>query len=193
MDILLATEIWGRTPHVDALANSLHPFAGRVMVADPYDGRDPCFPNETSAYAAYLEHCGHEEYARRVTLAAAEAAEPVFLVGFSAGAGAVWTAICTENLPVAGACCFYGSAIRNLSDTTPNAPVDLIFPDQEDHFDVAALADVLAAKPLTRCHRAGAGHGFMNPLSANYSPAEHRFWMDWLISKASRHARRLLP
>ena len=189
MDILLATEIWGRTPHADALAHSLRPFAARVLVIDPYDGLDPGFPDEASAYAAYVERCGHEAYARRVILAAAGAAGPIFLAGCSAGAGAVWAAVCTENLPLAGACCFYGSVIRNMAERTPLAPVDLIFPDREDHFDVAALMAALAAKPLARCHRAEAGHGFMNPLSANYSPSEQRLWTDWLMRRAARLAR----
>ncbi|EGB15616.1 hypothetical protein DND132_2413 [Pseudodesulfovibrio mercurii] len=184
MDILLATEIWGRTPHVDELADRLRPHARRIAVADPYDGRDPHFPDEDTAYAAYLDRGGLEPYARRVLDLVNTAARPTLLVGFSAGAGAAWAAVCTRGTPLLHACCFYGSAIRTMTHMTPRAPVDLIFPNAEPHFDVAALAATLAANPLVTCHRAEAGHGFMNPLSANHDQPARRHWTDWLVRLA---------
>lgn len=184
MEIILATEIWGRTPHTDTLADLLRPHTDRVTVADPFDGRDPRFVSEEQAYAAYLDHGGLAPYARRVTDLAREVASPVLLIGFSAGAGAAWAAACTKGVPILRACCFYGSAIRTMADRAPRAPVDLIFPDHEPHFDVDALADALKARPLASCHRADAGHGFMNPLSANYDETASRRWTDWLVRLA---------
>jgi dienelactone hydrolase len=189
MEIILATEIWGRTPHTDALADRLRPYADRVTVADPFDGCDPRFASEEQAYAAYLDHGGLEPYARRVTDLAREAAHPALLIGFSAGAGAAWAAVCTRGLPILRACCFYGSAIRTMTDRVPSAPVDLIFPDAEPHFDVDELATTLQAIPLTSCHRAEAGHGFMNPLSANYDETASRHWTDWLLRLAGEPGR----
>ena len=181
MHILIATEIWGRTPHTDGLAQSLCPAEGRVTVVDPYDGADPGFRDEDEAYAAFLDRCGHEEYGRRVRRALLEIAEPVFLAGFSAGAGAVWSAACARDTGRAvHAACFYGSAIRTMTGLTPRIPVDLIFPDHEPHFDVIRLADELAGKPLARCHVIPQAHGFMNPLSANHDVAAARHWTDWL-------------
>ncbi|MEZ7198619.1 dienelactone hydrolase family protein [Pseudodesulfovibrio karagichevae] len=184
MEIILATEIWGRTPHTDVLAALLRPHADRVTVADPYDGRDPHFSSEEQAYAAYLDHGGLTPYARRVKALAKQAARPVLLIGFSAGAGAAWAAVCTQGLPLLRACCFYGSAIRTMADRTPLAPVDLIFPDHEPHFDVDELAATLQAEPLVTCRRADAGHGFMNPLSENYDETASRRWTDWLARLA---------
>ncbi|WP_338668930.1 dienelactone hydrolase family protein [Pseudodesulfovibrio methanolicus] len=189
MEIILATEIWGRTPHIDALAGRLRPHADRVTVADPFDGRDPHFATEEQAYAAYLDHGGLEPYARRVTDLVREAARPVLLIGFSAGAGAAWAAACTPGVPLRRACCFYGSAIRTMADRAPLAPVDLIFPDREPHFDVDALAAALRAKPLVTCRRADAGHGFMNPLSENYDEAAGRRWTAWLVRLAEASSR----
>jgi dienelactone hydrolase len=181
VEIILATEIWGRTPYTDALADLLRPHADRVTVADPFDGRDPRFASEEQAYAAYLDHGGLEPYAKRVTALAREASHRVLLIGFSAGAGAAWAAACTQGVPILHACCFYGSAIRTMADRAPLSPVDLIFPDHEPHFDVDELAATLQTTPLTTCHRAEAGHGFMNPLSANYDETASRHWTDWLV------------
>ncbi|MGE4421533.1 MAG: dienelactone hydrolase [Pseudodesulfovibrio sp.] len=189
MEIILATEIWGRTPRTDALAALLRPHARRVAVADPFDGRDPHFASEEQAYAAYLDRGGLEPYARRVTDMAREAAHPVLLIGFSAGAGAAWAAACTKGLPLLRACCFYGSAIRTMADRTPLVPVDLIFPDHEPHFDVDALAAALETRPLVTCRRADAGHGFMNPLSENHDETASRLWTDWLVRLAEASSR----
>ena len=189
MEIILATEIWGRTPHTDALADRLRPHAEKVTVTDPYDGRDPHFSSEEQAYAAYLDHGGLEPHARRITALALEGSHPAFLIGFSAGAGAVWATACTEDVPILHTCCFYGSAIRTMADRTPFSPVDLIFPDSEPHFDVNALAAELEDKPLTTCHRADAGHGFMNPLSRNHDETANRHWTDWLVRLADELGR----
>ena len=184
MEIILATEIWGRTPHIDALSARLRPHARRVTVADPFDGHDPRFSSEEEAHAAYLDRGGLEPYARRIKALVAATAPPVLLMGFSAGAGAVWVAACTEDTPIIHACCFYGSPIRTMADRTPRVPIDLIFPDHEPHFDVDELANTLTAKPLVTCHRANAGHGFMNPLSANHDETASRHWTDWLVRLA---------
>ena len=191
MEIILATEIWGRTPHTDALADLLRPHAGKVTVTDPFDGRDPHFTTEEQAYAAYLGRGGLDPYARRVTDLAREATHPALLIGFSAGAGAVWAAVCAQGVPMLRACCFYGSSIRTMADRVPTAPVDLIFPDSEPHFDVNALAAELETKPLATCHRADAGHGFMNPLSANHDETATRLWTDWLVRLADELNRQI--
>lgn len=181
MHTLLATEIWGRTPYVEALAQLLLPFAGHVTIVDPYAGTDPGFQNEDEAYAAYLEQCGHREYGRRVQQILHRAREPIFLVGFSAGAAAVWSAICTRDTANAKyAACFYGSGIRTMADQIPRVPVDLVFPEHEPHFDVAALASLLSQMPLAQCHMVPEEHGFMNPQSAGYDEAAARHWTAWL-------------
>ena len=181
MHILIATEIWGRTPHVDALAQTLRKGRHDSLIVDPYDGLDPAFGSEDEAYAAYIEHCGHAAYARRVSQALHGLDGPVVLIGFSAGAGAVWATVCMDTpAPVVQAACFYGSAIRTMADKVPAVPVDLIFPAHESHFDVGELAARLQTKPHVTCHMTSEGHGFMNPLSAYHSADATSHWTRWL-------------
>jgi dienelactone hydrolase len=191
LEIILATEIWGRTAHVDNLAETLRPLVRKVNVIDPFDGIDPQFSEEKEAYATYIDQCGHAKYARRVSSLLNRATHPVFLVGFSAGAGAAWAAVCQKASPAIRACCFYGSAIRDMADLTPHAPVDLIFPNRETHFDVTELIRTLKGKPLVQCHQAEAGHGFMNPLSALHDKAASRFWTNWLTERITALTREL--
>ena len=184
MHVLIATEIWGRTPHIEKLAGTLESAADAVTVIDPYSGTDPGFRDEDQAYAAFLELCGHEKYARRVRQALHKAVQPVFLAGFSAGAGAVWSAVCAQDTGHARyAACFYGSGIRTMTERVPRVPVDMIFPGHEPHFDVLALADTLREKPLIRCRMVPQGHGFMNPLSVRYDKEAARHWTAWLQQK----------
>ncbi|QGY40561.1 dienelactone hydrolase [Pseudodesulfovibrio cashew] len=185
MRIMLVTEIWGRTPHVERLAAGLGHAANRVSIIDPYGGYDPAFPSEEAAYDTFIGRCGHAAYAERVSEALAEADSPVCLVGFSAGAGAVWAAVCGDNAGRAcGAIGVYGSAIRSMTDLDPKVPIELIFPEIEPHFDVAALVRSLRGKPNVSCRTVPQGHGFMNPLSVNYDEAACEQWAAWIAQRA---------
>lgn len=181
MLIILVTEIWGRTPHVDLMAETLGRISNVVEVVDPYNGTDQQFANEEEAYSSFITRCGHDEYARRVSHVVSRATEPVFLVGFSAGAGAVWATACEKATPnVQSAICFYGSSIRTMLDAVPSVPVEIISPEHEPHFDVQGMLHTLRDKPMTQCHTVPYGHGFMNPLSANYNNEGYTFWLKWI-------------
>jgi len=181
MHAIIATEIWGRTSHVEAMAARLGPLADGIIIVDPYDGQDPGFTSEEQAYACFKEVCGHSRFAEQVGRTLFEQNGPVVLLGFSAGAGAVWAAVTQEKAENAkGAICFYGSSIRNMLELQPKVPVDLIFPEHEPHFDVRATIDALGKKPLATCHTSPHGHGFMNPLSPSYDARAYETWMDWI-------------
>lgn len=188
MHIIFATEIWGRNPHVDAMAAYFEDIASKVTVVDPYDGTDPAFGSEEDAYARYEAECGHEKYAQRVLEALQQSTEPTCLVGFSAGAGAVWSAVCAENVGAAkGAVCFYGSHIHNMMDYVPKVPVDLVFTENEPKFDVETVARSLQDIPLAQCYITPFEHGFMNPLSENYHQEAHGFWLQWIKDQIVSH------
>lgn len=185
MHIILATEIWGRTPHMNALAERLRPCAAAVVVVDPYDGADPDFGSEQDAYAAYCKQCGHEAFAARVAQALERVGGDTVMVGFSAGATAVWSVLCAAAGTVRGGVGFYGSGIRTMLDKTPTVPVELVFPAHEEHFEVGAVVDSLSAWPTVHCHMVPQGHGFMNPLSANFDPSAHEAWTAWLLRRVA--------
>lgn len=192
MQLIIVTEIWGRTRHVDALGKALGPVCGNVLLVDPYDGKNPCFGSERQAYAAFTERCGHLEYARRVEQAL-PADEKVFLLGFSAGAGAVWSALgCSNAANIGGAMCFYGSSIRNMVDEAARSvfscQVELIFPEYEPHFDVQALISKLRAYSGVTCQTVPFGHGFMNPLSQNYDERGCNSWIKRVSERLERVA-----
>jgi len=188
MHIIFATEIWGKTPHVDLMASKFEDIASNITIIDPYDGSDPAFGSEEDAYARYTADCGHSQYGQRVLDALQLATEPTCLVGFSAGAGAVWSAVCAENVGAAkGAVCFYGSPIRNMMDYSPKVPVDLVFSENEPHFDVETVARTLQDIPLAQSYITPFEHGFMNPLSKNYHEEAYHFWLQWIKDQVVSH------
>lgn len=180
MHIILGTEIWGRTPHVVTMAKSLAEIAS-VTVVDPYDGNAPEFASEEEAYARFLEAGGHDAYAVQMAQALAEADEPTYLLGFSAGAGAIWSAVCGDERGIAkGALCFYGSHIRNLMGLETKVPVEMVFSDKEKHFDVEPVARDLQDKENVQCYLTHFEHGFMNPVYEHFNADVYGFWMDWI-------------
>ncbi len=191
MHVILVTEIWGHTKYVNKMADAFLCNASSVSVVDPYNGTDPGFVNEEEAYSCYLSECGHSEYAKRVSLALSRATAPVCLVGFSAGAGAVWSAVCKKEVDRAqGAICFYGSSIRTMTELVPSIPVDLVFSEHEPNFEVTQVVQALQKHPLTDCHLTPYGHGFMNPLSANYNSNAYQQWLTWIQDRVALYCEK---
>lgn len=168
MDVIMVSDIFGVTEHVDTLARRIAP-EGRVRVLDPYGGRRRAFADEDAAYGAFLAECGHAGYARLVR-GALDLADECVLVGFSAGAAAVWTALDGFCGPVRRFVGFYPSRVRDNPDIALSVPTILIFPAVERHFDVEALIVALAGHKTLTCVRTEYAHGFMNPLSQGFDP-----------------------
>lgn len=184
MHLLIATDIWGRTAHVDNWAAELGGHASGVTIVDPYDGADPGFGHRDAAFDGYMAACGHDGYAERVSRALSVLRDPAFLVGFSAGAGAVWNACVSGHAGRAReAVCFYGSHIRTMAHLPPAIPVALVFPIFETGFDVADLVVRLSELPLTTCRIEPQGHGFMNPLSDEYDAEACAAWTSRLADR----------
>ena len=164
MKTIIASDIYGRTPAVATLARQLD---RQAVVLSPWDGVGCPFATEQEAHRAFVAGEGVAGYAARVTAAAG--VEPVFLVGFSAGATAVW-------LHTAGAGChpdsravlFYGSRIRNHLGLRPRCRVQAIFAEVEAACDPKDIASKIASGTVIVHIEPRATHGFMNPLSPGY-------------------------
>jgi dienelactone hydrolase len=191
MRIVLATEIHGRSAHVETLAARLSAH-GRVEIVDPYEGKPQAFAGEAEAYAAFLAGGGHAAYAEHLAGALKKSGPDTFLLGFSAGAGAAWLAAADPALPrPLGLIGFYGSRIREAPELTPRCPAVLVWPVREEHFDVDALAARLARTPGVTCLRTPYGHGFMNPLSLNFDAegaARGAKWLEGVLGTAAEGA-----
>ncbi|WP_147301950.1 hypothetical protein [Thalassotalea euphylliae] len=184
MTIVLVSDIFGRTPAFEALANSLADITGsQTVLFDPYQGEKLNFTDEQAAYQYFSQHIGVETYADMLvkfltSLNQDELAKPLTVLGFSVGASAAWLLACHSNntgllfdynLPEIGRFIgIYGGQIRNYSALAPDVETRLIFPQSESHFDVTALTEKLATKENVTAYQVPYSHGYLNQCSTNF-------------------------
>ena len=116
---------------------------------DPYAGERFNFADEAEAYQYFSTHSTIEQYANDVSavLAKLDCNLATWVIGFSAGASAVWRLAASlegeqyRNVHAVG---FYGGQIRHLTELSPLVPIHLVFPKSEAHFDIDELVETLA-------------------------------------------------
>ena len=178
MKTIIVSNIFGLTPHLQLLANTLSP---DHEILDPYKGRMRGFKSEPVAYQEFLMSCGMTNYTDRVTNKIRHIKEKICLLGFSAGAAAVWNTLGEDDtLGIEKAVCFYGSRIRANTGLMPCCNTVLVFPREEAHFSVAELSRLLAKTPNVQCINTEFYHGFMNKCSDNFDHEGYRQYLGWL-------------
>lgn len=170
--VIITTDIFGRTDHLDVFAVLLARNGTPSTVVDPYEGVRRCFTEEAQAYEAFLEAGGHDRYASRLRSTMDTLAGPLVLVGFSAGATAAWIcALDRQAGKVMHLVGFYPGRIRYHLNQIPPCPTTLIFPCREDHFNVDSVIRIVSQHEQVTCIKTKLFHGFMNPLSRNHNAA----------------------
>jgi len=173
MQLVIVTDIFGAQPEVLLQFDQL---GLDYLCVQPYDHQPPSFSDDTEAYQYFLASGGLEAYCNKLGEVLKTQAEPVFLVGFSAGAAACWANLALELLPIKHCVGFYGGQIRQMAHLQPLYPTELIFAE-ETHFSVSELMDVLAGKTNLKQSLVPYSHGFMNVLSRGYSAeAADMYW-----------------
>jgi dienelactone hydrolase len=172
MDTLIISDIFGRT---DALIRLAAELSKDALIFDPYDAVMMDFDNEQNAYSFFSENIGVNTYAIKLAQYISKFTSPVRLIGFSAGASAIWN-IAGEGTSkyIKTAFCYYGSQIRQNTEVNPVFPVNLIAPASEEHFSVDKLIERVSGKAHVRVRQVPFLHGFMNEQSANFHLAGYQ-------------------
>ena len=170
MSILIVTDIFGLSQHIDDLMGQIEKSGCEVHVLDPYSGERRDFASDDDAYAFFCERGGHEMYLNMLTQQVTEL-KVSLLIGFSAGASAAWrlagtTDIVAKNMRML---CFYPSQVAKYRELKPSIPLTLVMPNAEPHFDVASVCLQVAEYRSVSLHKTQYGHGFINPVSVGYS------------------------
>ncbi len=174
MSIIITTDIFGLCESTDKLALFLSKFSSKVELIDPYQGIRQNFKNEQQAYQAYIKNCGHDKYFELLT-DSIKTIKPDLLIGFSAGASAVWRATALEGNSCKKAVCFYPSQIRNHLNIKPKISTHVIFPHKETSFDVNSISNAISDNKKVNCKITTFEHGFMNKLSGAYNTKAEEF------------------
>jgi dienelactone hydrolase len=170
MNLLLVTDIFGKTRALENLAKNLSSLYENVHIIDPYKGIDRKFKDEEEAYVYFSKNVGLENYKKILDASLCKIQdEQISLVGFSVGASAIW--LLSEKTyfqKLKKVTCFYSSQIRHFLDISPNSQVTFYFPSFEKHFDVDSVIKVLSKNKNIVCKKTKFLHGFMNECSKNY-------------------------
>ncbi len=176
--LFLVTDIFGRTPALEAIGKELSDVAPDIRIIDPYRGFDHGFETESHAYDYFMNRVGMKNYQSILEDCLTPFGPDMVLIGFSVGASAIWAIAGQPSFcQVKKAFCFYGSQIREHAHIAPRFEMELIFPEQEPHFDVDELISRLSRKDRVLCKKAIGLHGFMNELSPNFNPACYAMFM----------------
>ncbi len=181
MEIIIVTDIFGETESTRSLQSMLSSKNSKATTISPYQSSKTNLKTENDAYQVFLDECGHEKYAVLVQEMIDTVSEKLIIIGFSAGASAVWNAI--GKLPEKSIKYFFGfypAQIRNNLETIPVCPMTLVFPVKEQHFDLSIVVDLLSSFENIRCINTKYLHGFMNPLSTHYSESGSKKFTDQL-------------
>ncbi|MCK5312065.1 MAG: dienelactone hydrolase family protein, partial [Desulfobacteraceae bacterium] len=171
MQIIIASDIFGRTSGLEELAAGLSSNSRKTIMLDPYRGQYMDFINEKEAYAYFQKNIGIEQYKDTISTIIKktmnsfpnDSLKNLLLIGFSVGASAIWgLSDKFSNNEKIKAVCFYGSQIRYSLNISPKIEMDLIFPEDEPHFNVKDLLTQLSCKKNVNCNVAPYLHGFMN-------------------------------
>jgi len=168
MNIIIASDIFGITPSLNALVKKLSKQAD-VAIIDPYHGEEMDFNDEQQAYQEFNDEGGMDAYTEQLKIIMTYIEQPVILLGFSAGASALWRLVDKElDLAANHFIGFYPGQIRHYLDVVPHIATTLIMPQQEAHFDVDDVIEQLPTDDLLSVTQYQQAHGFMNPKSAGY-------------------------
>ncbi len=178
MGKVLVSDIFGRTKALEDLAGAI---GSVVDIIDPYGGQQMGFHTEQQAYEHFMAHIGIRKYENMLASRLADIPRVSILIGFSAGAAAIWGI--SETLTpekIGRAVCFYGSQIRHAIDIVPRIRIEHILPEMEPGFSIDELAAALFNKKNVTVHKTPYLHGFMNELSPNFSRTGYAAGLDRL-------------
>ena len=161
--IIIVSDIFGYNDYLKQLIADCH-FSSAVTIIDPYNRRGLKFDGQADAYECFNCNGGLDALTFKVKTFVSTLTQPSFLIGFSAGASAIWRVLVDSEHAdmIEGGLCFYPGQIRHHLDLTPLSPVELIFPCHEAHFDLQPVIESVRLLPNTLCQQLDAQHGFMN-------------------------------
>ena len=167
--LVILHAIWGVTPHIRELSDTLAQQGYEVMAPALFDSADTPFPDANTEPAildqrmAMGRATGWGASALPRVQTCIEAMEgPVFAMGFCYGGTTAWLAAARcEGL--SGVSAFYGGDIIQYADETPKTPTALHFGKTDPMIPMTDVETIRAAHPDLPVWLYDAGHAFVAP------------------------------
>lgn len=170
MRVVLATDIFGQSDWTLKLERALLAQGYQVSLVTPYEQRH-AWQSEADAYAMFTQDGGFDNYCEKIQhVVSAQLNSPCLYLGFSAGAAGLWRTLADQVVSnkshLLG---FYPGQIRHYLDLMPSIATTMVFPKQEQHFDLSKVIEYLVTKPKLNLIQNKLQHGYANPSSDNYN------------------------
>lgn len=167
--LVILHAIWGVTPHIRQLSESLAQNGYEVIAPSLLDAADAPWPEADTEPAILDQRMALGEQAGygaacvpRVQAAIDALAGPVFVMGFCFGGNTAWlTASRGEGVTAVSA--FYGADIVRFKDETPKVPTILHFGKTDAMIPPADVAAIAERHPDLPVFQYEAGHAFVAP------------------------------
>lgn len=177
--MLFASDIFGISDAFLTLLKDVD-IADNAINISPYQQPQIHFESEKQAYQCFQDHGGIDAYILRLTDVLKSHQGIKHVVGFSAGAAALYKVMSNlsgNNIPLT---LFYPGQIRYFLDKHPSSSCYIIFPESEPHFSLSDVIKVLKQQlPLT-VDQNGYQHGFMNFESKGFDQTAYSHYCQML-------------
>lgn len=168
--IIVLHEIYGINQHIQMVCEKFSMSGYNVICPNLIGLTQPFnYDLEEEAYQHFMNNIGFDLavlQVKQVMMQAKKQYRHIYLLGYSVGATIAWLCSGEENM-CDGIIGYYGSRIRDYTNITPKCPTLLIFPSEENSFNVQELVNSLEERNINVCLLNGK-HGFSNPFSKNY-------------------------
>lgn len=170
MHVVLATDIFGESDWTLKLKRVFSDQGYQVSLVTPYEQRHT-LQSEADAYALFTQYGGFDNYCEKIQqVVSAQLDIPCLYLGFSAGAAGLWRVLADQVVSnQSHLLAFYPGQIRHHLDLTPSVATSIVFPKQEQHFDLSKVIEYLVTKPKLNLIQNKLQHGYANPSSDNYN------------------------
>jgi len=168
--IIVLHEIYGINQHIQMVCEKFSMNGYDIICPDLIGLNQPFdYDLQERAYKHFMDNIGFDsavKQVKQVIIQAKKQYRHIYLLGYSIGATIAWLCSGEENM-CDGIIGYYGSRIRDYKNITPKCPVLLIFPTEENSFNVQELVNSLE-KWNINVYTLNGKHGFSNPFSKNY-------------------------
>jgi len=168
--IIVLHEIYGINQHIKMVCEKFSMKGYDIICPNLIDLPQPFnYDLQEEAYQHFMNNIGFDsavQQVKQVIIQAKMQYRNIYLLGYSVGATIAWLCSSEENI-CSGIIGYYGSRIRDCMNITPKCPTLLIFPTEENSFNVEELVASLERWNIN-VYMLNGKHGFSNPFSKNY-------------------------
>jgi dienelactone hydrolase len=174
-NVLIASDIFGLSEGFKSLLQEIVSVETSIAIS-PYEASFNSFETEQQAYTSFQASGGIDTYAKKLTNIIQANNNLEHLIGFSAGAAALYTVMSLNSRNDIKLTLFYPGQIRYFLDEAPNCPCRIIFPEQETHFPLTKVINSLKQHPQVQIEHTSYQHGFMNKDSVSFNKSAYTYY-----------------